>query len=237
MSDDIAAVLRQTLSMAPAPTLSRLAAIMARLRDPVDGCPWDRAQSFATIAPYTIEEAYEVAEAIAVGDMGELKGELGDLLLQVVFHSRIAEEAGHFALDDVVAAICDKMERRHPHIFGQGVIVFAFNLFSIEQLHRTGRHNRRDGVLVHELRMAVTAQQHREVIEPGDDALQFDAVDEKHCHRGLGLADRVQENILQVVCFVGHVRTTFRSFIVGLPRDHLVARRRRPHLPGATIEG
>ena len=94
---------------------------MARLRDPVDGCPWDRAQSFATIAPYTIEEAYEVAEAIAVGDMGELKGELGDLLLQVVFHSRIAEEAGHFALDDVVAAICDKMERRHPHIFGQGV--------------------------------------------------------------------------------------------------------------------
>lgn len=102
-------------------SLPRLAAIMARLRDPVGGCAWDLAQSFETIAPYTIEEAYEVAEAIADGDMGELKKELGDLLLQVVFHARIAEEAGHFALDDVVAAICDKMERRHPHIFGEGV--------------------------------------------------------------------------------------------------------------------
>jgi len=100
------------------PSLARLAAIMARLRDPENGCPWDLAQDFATIAPYTIEEAYEVAEAIATGDMAELRSELGDLLLQVVFHSRMAEEAGHFGLDDVVAAICDKMERRHPHIFG-----------------------------------------------------------------------------------------------------------------------
>jgi len=79
------------------------------------------AQSFTTIAPYTIEEAYEVAEAIAVGDMAELKKELGDLLFQVVFHSRLAEEAGHFSLEDVVATVCDKMERRHPHIFGDGV--------------------------------------------------------------------------------------------------------------------
>lgn len=92
---------------------------MARLRHPDDGCPWDLVQNFATIAPYTIEEAYEVADAIAVGDMAELKAELGDLLFQVVFHSRLAEEAGHFRLDDVVAAICDKMERRHPHIFGE----------------------------------------------------------------------------------------------------------------------
>lgn len=98
--------------------LSRLAAIMARLRDPVTGCPWDLAQDFASIAPYTIEEAYEVGEAIADGDMAELKKELGDLLFQVVFHSRLAEEAGAFALGDVVAAISDKMERRHPHIFG-----------------------------------------------------------------------------------------------------------------------
>lgn len=90
---------------------------MARLRDPLDGCEWDRAQSFATIAPYTIEEAYEVADAIARGDTGGLKSELGDLLLQVVFHSRIAEEAGLFAFDDVAAAIGDKMEARHPHIF------------------------------------------------------------------------------------------------------------------------
>ena len=97
--------------------IERLIAIMARLRGP-DGCEWDRAQTFATIAPYTIEEAYEVADAIERGDLGELKDELGDLLLQVVFHSRIAEEAGAFAFDDVAAAISDKMERRHPHIFG-----------------------------------------------------------------------------------------------------------------------
>ncbi|UIJ43860.1 nucleoside triphosphate pyrophosphohydrolase [Sphingomonas cannabina] len=98
--------------------IERLVAIMARLRDPEHGCEWDVAQSFATIAPYTIEEAYEVADAIERGDMADLKDELGDLLLQVVFHSRIAEEAGLFDLNDVVTAISDKMERRHPHIFG-----------------------------------------------------------------------------------------------------------------------
>ncbi|WP_326524229.1 nucleoside triphosphate pyrophosphohydrolase [Sphingomonas sp.] len=98
--------------------IERLVAIMARLRDPEHGCEWDTVQTFDTIAPYTIEEAYEVADAIARGDMGELKDELGDLLLQVVFHARMAEEAGDFALPDVIAAISDKMERRHPHIFG-----------------------------------------------------------------------------------------------------------------------
>jgi ATP diphosphatase len=97
---------------------ARLAGIMARLRDPQTGCPWDLAQDFASIAPYTIEEAYEVSEAIDQEDWSELKSELGDLLLQVVFHARMAEEAGHFSLADVTAAICDKMERRHPHIFG-----------------------------------------------------------------------------------------------------------------------
>lgn len=97
--------------------MKRLVEIMVRLRDPDSGCDWDIAQDFASIAPYTIEEAYEVADAIAHGDMVGLKDELGDLLLQVVFHARIAEEAGIFALPDVVAAISDKMERRHPHIF------------------------------------------------------------------------------------------------------------------------
>ncbi|KQN93035.1 nucleoside triphosphate hydrolase [Sphingomonas sp. Leaf231] len=97
--------------------IERLIAIMARLRGP-DGCEWDRAQTFATIAPYTIEEAYEVADAIERSNLSELKDELGDLLLQVVFHSRIAEEQGVFGFGDVVAAISDKMERRHPHIFG-----------------------------------------------------------------------------------------------------------------------
>jgi len=98
--------------------LARLTAIMARLRDPERGCEWDVAQSFATIAPYTIEEAYEVADAIAREDMAALKDELGDVLFQVVFHSRMAQEAGAFSVDDVITAICDKMERRHPHIFG-----------------------------------------------------------------------------------------------------------------------
>jgi len=97
--------------------MDRLLAIMARLRDPEHGCEWDRAQSFATIAPYTIEEAYEVADAIERDDLADLKDELGDLLLQVVFHSRIAEEAGAFSFADVVDGIADKMERRHPHIF------------------------------------------------------------------------------------------------------------------------
>ncbi len=103
----------------------RLLAIMARLRDPEHGCPWDREQDFATIAPYTIEEAYEVADAIARGDVAALKDELGDLLFQVVFHARIAEEAGHFTFDDVATAIADKMVRRHPHVFGDAEIASA----------------------------------------------------------------------------------------------------------------
>lgn len=98
--------------------LARLSAIIDRLRHPVTGCDWDRVQTFATIAPYTIEEAYEVADAIATNDIGALKDELGDLLFQVFLHAKIADQAGHFALDDVASAIADKMERRHPHIFG-----------------------------------------------------------------------------------------------------------------------
>jgi ATP diphosphatase len=97
--------------------IQTLLAIMARLRDPQGGCPWDVEQTFATIAPYTIEEAYEVADAIDRNDLPALKDELGDLLLQVVFHARMAEEQGGFAFGDVVAAISDKMIRRHPHVF------------------------------------------------------------------------------------------------------------------------
>jgi tetrapyrrole methylase family protein/MazG family protein/ATP diphosphatase len=92
--------------------------IMARLRDPERGCPWDLEQTFASIAPYTIEEAYEVVDAIERGDLSDLREELGDLLLQVVFHSRIAQEQGAFDFNDVASAICDKMVRRHPHVFG-----------------------------------------------------------------------------------------------------------------------
>ncbi len=109
------------MTLAMQDPLGRLLTIMARLRDPVSGCEWDRAQDFATIAPYTIEEAYEVADAIARDDMAALREELGDLLLQVVFHARMAEEAGHFAFDDVATAIAAKLEARHPHIFGPPV--------------------------------------------------------------------------------------------------------------------
>src|SRR6478609_7296376 len=99
--------------------IDRLLSIMARLRDPDGGCAWDLEQTFATIAPYTVEEAYEVADAIERGDLNDLREELGDLLLQVVFHSRMAQEQGAFAFDDVADAISEKMIRRHPHVFGE----------------------------------------------------------------------------------------------------------------------
>jgi ATP diphosphatase len=104
--------------MKPARSVGRLIEIMARLRTPGSGCPWDLEQSFETIAPYTIEEAYEVADAVARQDRAALKGELGDLLLQVVFHARMAEEQGSFDFGDVVQAITEKLIRRHPHVFG-----------------------------------------------------------------------------------------------------------------------
>jgi ATP diphosphatase len=110
------------MSLAAISDLDRLLAIMARLRDPERGCPWDRAQDFATIALYTIEEAYEVADAIARGDTAALRDELGDLLFQVVFHARMAEEKGLFGFADVAAAVADKMIRRHPHVFGSAEI-------------------------------------------------------------------------------------------------------------------
>ncbi len=105
--------------------MERLCALMARLRDPGAGCPWDVEQDFASIAPYTIEEAYEVADAIARGDMTGLRDELGDLLFQVVFHARMAEEAGLFDLDDVAREVTAKMIRRHPHVFGEAEVTDA----------------------------------------------------------------------------------------------------------------
>ncbi len=104
--------------MTPSRDIGRLLDIMAALRTPNTGCPWDLAQNFSTIAPYTLEEAYEVADAIARGDLADLRDELGDLLLQVVFHARMAEEAGAFDFGDVVQTITEKLVRRHPHVFG-----------------------------------------------------------------------------------------------------------------------
>jgi MazG family protein len=131
-----------TMSQTP---IERLLAIMARLRDPKGGCPWDREQNFATIAPYTIEEAYEVADAIARNSMAELKDELGDLLFQVVFHARMAEEAGDFAFGDVANAISDKMERRHPHVFGDVEIRDAAQQSVAWEAHKATERGEKSG--------------------------------------------------------------------------------------------
>jgi ATP diphosphatase len=125
--------------------LDRLLSIMARLRGP-SGCEWDRAQTFATIAPYTIEEAYEVADAIERGHVDDLRDELGDLLLQVVFHARIAEEAGHFAFADVAQAIADKMEARHPHIFGEAGASPGWETLKAAERDAKGTTSALDGV-------------------------------------------------------------------------------------------
>ena len=132
-------------------SLDRLLAIMAQLRHPEHGCPWDRAQDFATIAPYTIEEAYEVASAIDANDYSALKDELGDLLLQVVFHTQMASEQGRFAFSDVVRAICDKMIRRHPHVFASGAaktpaaVVLAWD--EIKRRERAGKSAKPESLL------------------------------------------------------------------------------------------
>lgn len=129
--------------------IDRLLAIMARLRDRERGCPWDIEQNFATIAPYTIEEAYEVADAIERSDMAALKDELGDLLLQVVFHAHMAEEAGLFAFDDVATAIAEKMMRRHPHVFGDADIASVAAQNEAWEAHKAvERQARGDGASV-----------------------------------------------------------------------------------------
>ena len=125
--------------------LARLLDVMVRLRDPVAGCPWDQVQTFETIAPYTIEEAYEVADAIARQDMASLPEELGDLLLQVVYHARMAEEAGAFAFADVARSIADKMIRRHPLIFAPGEDVPPDDYEARKQAERAARQQ--SGVL------------------------------------------------------------------------------------------
>jgi len=125
---------------APSSQIDRLLAIMAKLRDPDSGCEWDLAQDFSSIAPYTIEEAYEVADAIERADMDELKDELGDLLLQVVFHARMAQENGNFAFEDVARSISDKMETRHPHIFGDETGTMGETRWeSLKEVERTNK--------------------------------------------------------------------------------------------------
>lgn len=126
--------------------IAPLLEVMRRLRDPKTGCEWDTVQTFETIAPYTVEEAYEVADAIQRDDMDALKDELGDLLLQVVFHSQIAADGGHFSFEDVVNAICDKMIRRHPHIFGEATNSPGWEQIKAEERAETGKSSALDGV-------------------------------------------------------------------------------------------
>jgi MazG family protein len=138
---------------AAAEAMDRLIDIMARLRDPETGCAWDVAQDFSTIAPYTIEEAYEVADAIQRDDMAELKEELGDLLFQVVFHSQMAKEAGTFQIADVIEAINSKMVRRHPHVFGAADTrtadqqVAAWEVIKAEERAAKGEHGAEESAL------------------------------------------------------------------------------------------
>ncbi len=126
-------------------SIERLRAMMAALRDPVRGCPWDREQTWATIAPHTLEEAYELADAIARGDADLVRDELGDLLFQVVFQARIAEERGLFDLDAVAAAISDKLERRHPHVFGTASVTSSAEQTEAWERHKAAERRAANG--------------------------------------------------------------------------------------------
>ena len=174
----------------PASTsLDRLLAIMARLRDPVSGCEWDTAQTFASIAPYTIEEAYEVADAIERGDLAALKDELGDLLLQVVFHARIAEETGAFNFSEVAAAIGAKMEARHPHIFGDAPDLGQSREDRWESAKATERAAKGADSALHGVAIALPALMRAEKLQKRAARVGFDWPDVT------GPADKVAEEI------------------------------------------
>lgn len=172
--------------------VARLLAIMARLRDPVNGCEWDVAQNFSSIAPYTIEEAYEVADAIARSDLADLRDELGDLLLQVVFHARMAEEAGAFDFADVAASIADKMERRHPHIFagqqadGTKTIKASWERMKAEERAEKSQTGALDGVA-----LAYPALMRAEKLQKRAARIGFDWPDT------VGAADKLHEEIAE----------------------------------------
>ncbi|HEV2817469.1 MAG TPA: nucleoside triphosphate pyrophosphohydrolase [Allosphingosinicella sp.] len=162
-------MMSRSAPLSPTSGLPRLVEIMARLRDPEAGCEWDKVQTFATIAPYTIEEAYEVADAIRRGDMAALKDELGDLQLQIVYHARMAEEIGAFALGDVLAAICAKMVRRHPHIFGDAEASPGW-----EALKAAEREDHEDGSALAGIALALPALKRAEKVQRRAARVGFD---------------------------------------------------------------
>jgi ATP diphosphatase len=166
--------------------LDRLLSIMARLRGP-DGCEWDREQTFATIAPYTIEEAYEVADAIERGDLAALRDELGDLLLQVVFHARMAEEAGAFEFGGVARAISDKMEARHPHIFGDAAHSPGWEALKAAERTGKGATSALDGIAA-----ALPALMRAEKLQKRAARVGFDWPDPE------GPADKLAEEVVEL---------------------------------------
>ena len=171
--------------------MDKLLELMAALRDPESGCPWDRQQTFATIAPYTVEEAYEVADAIAREAHEELKDELGDLLLQVVFHAQMASEANLFDFDDVVAAICDKLERRHPHVFGDDK---ARNDALAQQMawERDKARERQGNTLLGDVPVALPALMRAQKIQKRAASVGFDWPDAQ------GARDKVHEELREL---------------------------------------
>ena len=171
--------------------INELLAIMARLRA-ADGCPWDRQQTFASIAPYTIEEAYEVADAIERGDLGGLKDELGDLLFQVVFHSQMASESGQFDFEAVAGAICDKLTRRHPHVFGNRAPLSVAEQSSAWEAIKAEERGAADVSALHGVPNALPALLRAYKLSKRAARVGFDFEHAGHC------ADKVDEELLEV---------------------------------------
>ncbi|MGB5743130.1 MAG: nucleoside triphosphate pyrophosphohydrolase [Sedimenticolaceae bacterium] len=176
--------------------VQRLLTIMARLRDPEGGCPWDRRQTYATIVPYTLEEAYEVADAIQRGDMRELRDELGDLLFQIVFYSQIAREEGQFDFHDVAQGICDKMVRRHPHVFADAKVTDEAQLRQAWEQNkaeeRAGRHQAAEASQMDGVARALPALIRAEKLQKRAARVGFDWPDAR------GAFDKVREELDEV---------------------------------------
>jgi len=200
---------------ASADSLARLVAIMARLRDPLRGCEWDRVQTFVSVAPYTIEEAYEVADAIARGDMPALADELGDLALQVVFHARIAEELGAFDLDQVLTGIADKLERRHPHIFGDAEVSPGWEAIKAEERTTAADQSALAGVALALPALERAAKLQQRAARTGFDwptsegpkAKIFEELDEIAAAPPEAVEEEVGDLLFAVVNFARHLKT------------------------------
>ncbi|MGI9271370.1 MAG: nucleoside triphosphate pyrophosphohydrolase [Woeseiaceae bacterium] len=178
--------------------IEKLRELMNRLRDPDDGCDWDLQQNFASIAPFTVEEAYEVADAIERNDMPALRDELGDLLFQVIFHARMAEEAGHFDFDDVAAGISDKMVRRHPHVFGDAAQRMAGHAAADwEQIKAAERAKEEDKSALAGVARALPALKRAEKLGKRASTVGFDWPDRK------GVREKIREELGELEEAVG----------------------------------